>query len=242
MPRVLCVGNLYPPAASGGYERIWSDSVAALRRAGHEVQVLSTEPVAGALLPAGHVDPDWVTRTLRWYWRDYDWLTPPPRETRALERHNARELDALLASFAPDVVCWWGMGGMSLSLIERVRRAGLPAVGVVADGWMIYGFEADVSTARRRRPRIDLSAAAEWLFISDAVRSRAPVALERTGPGPPGCRRDAVPLLRAGRVGVAAALRRPRRARQGRPPRGRGSVVAARGRDADDRRQRRSPL
>ena len=34
---------------------------------------------------------------------------------------------------------WWAMGGMSLSLLEQVRRAGVPAVAVVGDEWLGYG-------------------------------------------------------------------------------------------------------
>ena len=40
--RVLAIGNLYPPAATGGYERIWAATMAALSAAGHETRVLTT--------------------------------------------------------------------------------------------------------------------------------------------------------------------------------------------------------
>jgi glycosyltransferase involved in cell wall biosynthesis len=64
-----------------------------------------------------------------------------------------------------DVVSWWGMGGMSLGLIEQVRRAGVPAVGVVGDGWMVYGPEVD-------RP-VAIGPCAHWIFISAAVKERS---------------------------------------------------------------------
>ena len=80
-----------------------------------------------------------------------------PRDLRtgsgcALERHNgARPRARDRRTLRPDVVCWWAMGGMSLSLIEQVRRAGLPAVGVVGDDWMLYGPKVDAWTRHGRR-------------------------------------------------------------------------------------------
>ncbi len=38
---------------------------------------------------------------------------------------------------------WWAMGGMSLSLLEQVRRAGVPAVAAVGDDWLSYGPRVD---------------------------------------------------------------------------------------------------
>jgi glycosyltransferase involved in cell wall biosynthesis len=96
--------------------------------------------------------------------------------------------DRHVAQARPDVVTWWAMGGMSLSLIERARRAGLPAVGFVHDDWLLYGPRVDQWTAlARRRPRLarttgalarlparlDLGGAAEWLFVSEDTRRRA---------------------------------------------------------------------
>jgi len=91
----------------------------------------------------------------------------------------------------PEVVAWWGMGGMSLGLIERAHRAGLPAVGVVGDEWLRWGPKADGwIRALRRVPalaplaervagvpgRVDLDASAMWLFNSETVRSKTAAA------------------------------------------------------------------
>jgi glycosyltransferase involved in cell wall biosynthesis len=78
---------------------------------------------------------------------------------------------------------------MSLSLIEQVRRAGVPSVFSVHDDWLVYGWEADAWTriwrGRRRvlaQPaelvfgvptRVDVAAAGKMLFNSDYTRSRA---------------------------------------------------------------------
>jgi glycosyltransferase involved in cell wall biosynthesis len=235
--RVLAIGNLYPPAATGGYERIWAATMAALGAAGHETRVLTTMPAGGTAIEDG--DEPAVARELRWYWRDFDWprLSPPAR--LAIERHNRDVLRRHLRAFAPDVVSWWGMGGMSLSLVEQVRRAGVPAVGVVADAWMTYGPVRDGWTrawsTRPRRARVaerlsgvparpDLGAGARWLFISRFVREAAVaagVSLRAEGLAHPGVDPARFPpspvrpwawrLLYAGRVepvkGVATAIR-----------------------------------
>ncbi len=192
--RVLCVGNLFPPAANGGYERTWSAAVRGLLAAGHGVRVLTTAPVAGRPVAPG-TDPPYVRRELRWYWRDSAFVRPRLRERIALERHNARVLDAQLGEFRPHVVAWWGMGGMSLGLIERVRRAGIPAVGAVGDEWMAYGRRADAWTAAWRRvgpaagvvervagvpARVEFAAAAHWTFASAWLERRARAALGLT--------------------------------------------------------------
>lgn len=173
--RVLSVGNRYPPAAIGGYERIWAGTVEALRRAGHEVRVLTSDAPA-----PGDGSPD-VFRELRWYWRDGAWVRPP-----GVGRDSLAALRRHLAGFRPDVVSWWGMGGLPLSLLAEPHAEGIPAVGVVADGWMVYGFDADPDA---RASQIDLGPLARWLFISRAVEARARAEghrLPRTGLAHPG--------------------------------------------------------
>lgn len=177
--RVLAVGNRYPPAATGGYERIFAGTVAALEAAGHAVRVLTT--------------PE-----LEWYWRDGAFPSRSLLARMRLERRNAAILRTAVERFRPDVVSWWGMGGMSLALIEQVRRAGLPAVGVVADGWMAYGPRVAPPLPWQR---VDLGAGARWLFISAAVRERALAeghALPSTGLAHPGVDPAAFPFSPAG--------------------------------------------
>ena len=136
---LLAVGNRDPYTVTGGYERTFRSSVEHLRALGHSVRVMTGDA------------------EFRWYWRDGDFFAPSWAERRAIERHNAQTMaDALAAG--PDAVVWWGMGGMSLGLIEQVRRAGVPAVGVVGDGWMVYGPRVD-------RP-VALGPCAHWIFNS----------------------------------------------------------------------------
>lgn len=205
--RVLSVGNMYPPHHLGGYELIWRAGVDHLRDAGHEVRVLASdhrEPESDLAIAE---DAD-VHRELRWYWRDHEFPPMGPRERLALERHNHAILDRHLNELEPDVVAWWAMGGMSMSLIEAVRRRGPAAVGFVHDDWLIYGPVVDAwqrLVRRRGTPRrlverlsgiptrIDFSAAAEWAFVSEAIRRHAldaGLTLERTTVAPSGVNRE----------------------------------------------------
>jgi glycogen(starch) synthase len=186
--RLLAVGSLYPPQHLGGYELAWQSAMGEARRAGHTVRILTTR---SRIRPdAGREDPD-VRRVLRWYWdpqrHRFEQLRPTQR--LALERHNHRELAHELRAFAPDVVCWWSMGCMSLALIEQVRRAGVRAIFLVHDDWLIDGWDADAwMRAWRTRPpavarlaqrltgiatAVDVRAAGPMVFNSARTRDRA---------------------------------------------------------------------
>jgi glycogen synthase len=148
--RILTVGLLYPPHYLGGYELICEGVMRAASARGHDVRVVVSDYRA-----PGVREPDapGVHRTLRSYLDSTALEAAPlrPRQRLALERANAAELDRHLREFAPDVVSWWAMGGMSLSLIERVRRRGLPAVMTIQDSWLSYGPATDGWTRMGRR-------------------------------------------------------------------------------------------
>lgn len=179
--RVLAISNRYPPWSIGGYEATAAGTTAALRDGGHAVRVLTTLPDPSDR-DAVSADPE-LHRALRWYWRNHEFPELPFRTTIALERSNARVLQSQLRAFRPDAVLWWAMGGMSLSLLEQVRRAGVPAVCVVGDDWIEYAPQVDrwIRLWRGRRrfaarlaerlagvpALIDLDRAARWAFISE---------------------------------------------------------------------------
>jgi glycogen(starch) synthase len=184
--RVLTVGNMYPPHHFGGYELVWRSAVEHLRARGHEVRVLTTDVNTGARDP----DDPGVHRELRWALRDGAFPALGLRERATLARHNHGVLGRHLDEFAPDVVGWWSMGGLSLTMLETVRRRGVGAVAFVHDEWLDYGRSVDAwlhTFAGRRRRRlaplagrlagvpaeVDFAGAASYVFVSDHVRRHA---------------------------------------------------------------------
>lgn len=178
--RILSVGNLYPPHHFGGYELIWRGAVQQLRAAGHEIRILTTDhrhPSPDAAVPE---DPD-CHRELHWYWRDHEFPRLSPLARLTLERHNRKVMKRHLREWSPDIVAWWPMGGMSLSLLELVHRCRHPSVAIVMDDWPLYGPKVDGWQAPLRghplRGRLvewltgvptlgDLGAHTRWIFIS----------------------------------------------------------------------------
>jgi glycogen synthase len=148
------------------------------------VRVLTTDFRLPALPSDAPEDPD-VHRELRWYWREHDWPRLSWRERFQIERHNARVFDRHIQEFRPDVLAWWPMGGMSLGLIERGGRTGVPAVLFVYDYWPRYGTERDLWLHGMRRLRgvrrvveqltglptqIRVAGGGRWLFSAECVR------------------------------------------------------------------------
>ena len=178
--RILTIGNQYPPHdLGGGYELVWRSAVEHLRAAGHEVRVLTTDHRRPGADSGGDVD---VHRELRWYWVDHAFPKRSLRDAHALERHNANVLRRHLDGFRPDVVSPWSMGGMSMGLLEQVRRAGLPQVCFVHDDWLGYGRRVDAWHARAPHlaerltglpVRVDFAGAARYVFVSNTTRERA---------------------------------------------------------------------
>lgn len=203
--RVLTVGNMYPPHHYGGYELVWRAAVDHMRGRGHEVRVLTTDTRTDTREPDA---PD-VHRELRWSLRDGDFEPLTPRQKVALVRHNERVLRRHLDELRPDAVGWWSMGGLTLSMLETVRRRRIPAVAFVHDDWLDYGRWADpwlnVFRGRRARAvpfveallrvpaRVDFDRAAKYVFVSERTRRHAldvGMRLERTAVAHSGIHED----------------------------------------------------
>jgi glycosyltransferase involved in cell wall biosynthesis len=196
---------MYPPHSFGGYELAWQAAVEHLRGRGHEVRVLTTDTDTGTEEPDA---PD-VHRELRWRLRDAQFVPVRRRDKLTLARQNHAVLARHLADQRPDVVGWWAMGGLTLTMIESVRRRGLPAVAFVIDDWLDYGRHVDgwfhAFRGRRRllapvvEPlvhipvRVDFDAAASYVFTSERTRRHAAdagVHVSRTSVAPCGIHAD----------------------------------------------------
>lgn len=142
--RILVITNLYPPHAIGGYEERCRRVVDGLRARGHTVRVLTSDhTVASAGEAASAQDPPYVARRLRIHgFFGHPWL--PPHKLFGLERHNHTCLRAELASFAPEVVHVWNLGGISKGLILTLQDWAGPVVYDVSDHWIARSLNADV--------------------------------------------------------------------------------------------------
>jgi glycogen(starch) synthase len=148
--RVLVLTNMYPPHHYGGYELNCMEFVDAMRAAGHDVLVLTSDHhVAGAT--DDHLDRTRTRRDLRLYWRDQRVTKPSIRDCLEIERSNQRALLAALDDHRPDVVSAWHLGAMSMGLVATTLRRRLPVVAVVNDDWLVYGPLVDGWLARTRR-------------------------------------------------------------------------------------------
>jgi glycosyltransferase involved in cell wall biosynthesis len=188
--RILAVGLLYPPHYLGGYELVCEGVMRAATARGHDVEVIVSDYRKAGVSKPDEVPVDRVLRSYLDATAQSASVMGPARRL-GLERANAAALERRIRAFAPDVVSWWGMGGLSLSLIERVRRTGLPSVVVVHDPWLSYGFQADGWTRMTRRLQplarvleplcgvpIDyrLAAAGRFLFNSEHTLAAAAAA------------------------------------------------------------------
>jgi glycosyltransferase involved in cell wall biosynthesis len=176
---------MYPPHYYGGYEIVWQSAVEHLRARGHDVRVLATDTRTGSHDAEDHE----VYRELRWPLRDGQFQRLGLRERFELARHNHSTLARHLQDFRPQVVSWWAMGGLTLGLLETVRRRGLPAVAFVHAEWLDYGRWADpwTHTFRGRRSRLiplverltripvepKFAEAARYVFVSEHTRQHA---------------------------------------------------------------------
>jgi glycogen synthase len=183
---VLTVGNLYPPHHFGGYEIVWHSAVEHLRARGHEVRVLTTDTRTGS---PDAVDEDDIHRELRWTLHDGRFETVSRGERFGIARHNHKALERHLDGFRPHVVSWWAMGGLTLGMLETVRRRNLPAVAFVHAEWLDWGRWADpwAPAFRGRRSRLvplvelltripvepKFAEAARYVFVSEHTRQHA---------------------------------------------------------------------
>jgi glycosyltransferase involved in cell wall biosynthesis len=163
--RVLIVSNYYPPSYIGGYELGCSEVVETLKARGHTVVVLtSTYRIDDA------PNDEAVSRCLE--------LTTPSSggdgirgsiRLLAVEFGNRRAFKRACDRIRPDIVYFWNMRHLSVSLVSVAQGRGLPVSLYVSDPWLAQ-WEADrwysLMWARpRRRWRRGL-----WALIRVGVR------------------------------------------------------------------------
>lgn len=134
--RLLVVTNLYPPQELGGYGRAIADFVWALRRRGHQLQVLSSD--APYLGPSGSgPDQEPVERRLQLlgsYERGVIHLENPTARRR-VEEHNQELIAAWLKQIPWDGILLGNLDLLGLTTLKTLLSTGIPLlhhVGFVA--------------------------------------------------------------------------------------------------------------
>lgn len=168
--KILSLTNLYPPHYIGGYELRCEVAVKALRARGHTVQVLTSNH--GVTASANIPSELQVARTLRIHgFFGHPWLGI--RDLRDLELHNNRALREAIATFRPDVVHVWNLGGLSKSLCLTLQQLGVPTVFSVSDHWIARSLVADVwlDWWNRRNPSLP-ARLLRWFWTLTGERRR----------------------------------------------------------------------
>jgi hypothetical protein len=146
--RILLITLNYPPPVLGAYGVMCAQVANPLSLRGHEVHVLtrSQEEQESSRVKREVKGTIQVWRVLRSYWDGSGGLTPSLPEALRIEQHNHAQLHTVLTEYRPDVVSFWHMGAMSLSLITATAGLGFPIVFVIGDDWLCYGGWADAWT------------------------------------------------------------------------------------------------
>lgn len=130
--RILVVSNLYPPHAIGGYEHGCEDAVEGLRALGHDIWVLTST--------YGVQEPSSCKHVFRWLEVDLGWRSAGVARAWRLTRKeigNKRAFKRLCSTCQPDVVYFWNLGFISLSLVPLTHRMNIPSCQFVFDSWQL---------------------------------------------------------------------------------------------------------
>lgn len=166
--RILVVSNYYPPHFIGGYELGCHEAVLSLRARGHDVAVLSSTYKLD-----GPQDDGTVFRWLE--------LTGPTQDAHSYGEHgrkllrveavNQKAFRRLCRRFKPDVVYFWSMVGLSLSLAFLAEKRRLPFCFFVSDHWFAH-WETDLWCALLRWRPANPHSRLLWATVRGGMRAR----------------------------------------------------------------------
>lgn len=132
--RILVLTSVYPPLGYSGHDERCRQTVRALARRGHQVQVLTSD----YRLPPMGVDGDnGVFRELHLHSATGgdSAVGSSYSATLAHERYNAESVDYRIRRFKPDFVYVWNMRDLSKSILFRLEKSGLSVVYDLHGDW-----------------------------------------------------------------------------------------------------------
>jgi len=153
--KVLIVSNLYPPHHHGGYELRCAQVAEHLLASGHDVRVVTSRYRVGGTTHLAEIGEEVVggvpvSRFLR-----HHRLDAQPRGRRLFnlgvvknQIEDIQRFGQILDEFAPDVVNWWNLEGVTKAILRMSVDRGVPSVHCIDDGWLIneVGAAADIDS------------------------------------------------------------------------------------------------
>ena len=130
--RILVISNLYPPYAIGGYEMGCFSVVEALKKRGHEIKVLTS--TYGVISPESDIG---IYRELKLniYWKKQNRIIKILKLIPD-EIYNQRVFKKLCSDFDPEIIYFWNLSGLSMSLVFSAQKNKLPVCYYVFDEWL----------------------------------------------------------------------------------------------------------
>jgi len=177
---ILVISNLYPPHGIGGYEERCMQTVNALRKRGHTVNVLTSDHAVDGRDASAETG---IYRRLQVHgFYGHPWL--PIHQLYKLEQANQAAMQSLIEELQPDLVHVWNMGGISKSLLHTLERSQRPMVYDISDHWIARSLKADVWLSWWNDPgsmmRKILRSFAIITGIRKSINSKVPTASVRT--------------------------------------------------------------
>lgn len=141
--RICLISNLYPPYARGGAERVVETEARALKALGHDVCVITAEPVRedGSVAPRMTEEDGirvWRFHPLNlFFYGEIGRHSAPARllwhAWDARNPHAAKSVAAILKDERPDVVHTHNLKGIGLSIPRVIRKLGIRHVHTLHD-------------------------------------------------------------------------------------------------------------
>ncbi|CAA6678248.1 MULTISPECIES: glycosyltransferase family 4 protein [unclassified Lentimonas] len=177
---ILVISNLYPPHGIGGYEERCMQTVNALRKRGHTVNVLTSDHSVEGRDSSGESG---IYRSLKVHgFYGHPWLSI--HKLYHLEQANQVAMQSLIDTLQPDVVHVWNMGGISKSLLHTLEQSKRPLVYDISDHWIARSLKADVWLSwwndQGSIMRTTLRSLATLTGVRKSISAKVPTASVRT--------------------------------------------------------------
>ena len=137
--KILTVTNYYPPHFIGGYEIACKETMDFLKEKGHEVIVMTSD----------YHKPDTEENNILRNMRLIDYNKTSRIQKKLDEYYNYKTVIDMIKTIKPDLVYFWSLRGIGLSVIEAATKKNIPKVFEIGDFWM-YGYMQEGSRLKQQ--------------------------------------------------------------------------------------------